>query len=669
MHPNNLNTEKHDQPLSERRHFFAKIISFLFVSHLGLGALRTLGQTRSASTLDTRMPSKGLFSIKKLITSPQKNRIDQRVEELDNDFKAVVTKMQKTITDSEFAYLQQNISTKSAYLSLNKENSELTIHAPAEPPFSIRLSKIESQLTLDNASHTSGQHLFAPNRVENLLNQAADLLDRGIKDRYEWDDKAVKFLDLYLDLEKFVKNDELLERQIAAGWYKQDYMKSLSDLEVQKITQEKAVLAESQLTKLIDSRYHPDTISQQQHNLMRMNTSYTFTGFVSDNPGERPFQHAVPYGAGSEEKGAIQDVVNMGSLEANQFNLSVQKELDLIQLRSIESSSKVATRLKKYFLDKLQWEQKNMQFKIEQDQITRKMAAYRLNAFVERDGILNYSKRLAPLQTRFNNDFKEAYLRLQAAAYGIAPIFGFNEPLPVYDSTNPQFFDDCVVWNRKAINHIVRIGQRQHSFCLPVSVRELYSSEALYEQACHSGTWKVQIPLAMLEEKFLVRLTGVSLSLVGLDTSYTEPYNLEGCFSAIVQPPSTGRYKQYDGSFTELDLKDYLTPAAITFGKVYSTHHPIQTEVAGATTHINISPVGEWTIRLRPQSRPFGYVKKRNNRYKKIMSSHHVVSSSLQADSSLQPGTQQQEQPQDEILFTPHDFLDIQLNIFGLCAY
>ena len=65
--------------------------------------------------------------------------------------------------------------------------------------------------------------------VEPLIDQAADLLDRGLQDRANWDEMSVKMFDLLLELKEFAELDQIHQEEERVGLYSTPAKQSLAE--------------------------------------------------------------------------------------------------------------------------------------------------------------------------------------------------------------------------------------------------------------------------------------------------------------------------------------------------------------------------------------------------------------------------------------------------------
>lgn len=650
---------------SGRRIFFTRGIGAALTTFLGLSLVKVSGQGNGVDGKRGNKILDALYSLKSFVSPLDKNSLQRKIKQLDQKINASNKTIRIALTADQQTMLTQ-VRSYSRMIKLDESKGVVRFQRDLlDEKADLEIGKIESELTRSIEISNSHGKAFLPNLVESLLNQAADLLDRTLADRNEFDDKAIKLFYLALELEEFDKLDQVLQKQIEAGLYRMEIGKAETDFDVQAIAQEKLATSEVQMEKLVKEQFSIKSIEQQQDSLRRMNhAGYFYSGYVADPPGTNLGHHPVNFG---NELASVRDHVNRGALELNLFNMSVQKDLNEIQLRSIQSNTAAATSQKRYYSDKLGFEEKNLTLKLERDHTIRMTYVYKLNSLFQENGILNYLKRLIPLRERFENDFIQAYSRLQSAAIGVQTIYQFLDPLPMPTSNGVPFFDNCIVWARKAINHINQISQNQVRDEITISIRSLLTKDS-FAKGMEDGHWELELNSTFFKNKYQIRILGVSLSLVGLHKNYFEPYNLDGCFKAELKLPVRAIYTYKDGTEKELNLSGYPKIPHLSIGAVYSLESTHKAEVIGAEIAGNLSPIGKWELFLRPTIRPFHYNRRRNGKVRKVVDLHlsndnididEKEINDIDSTAVPQPRDVSSKSP----LFNISDFLDIKLNL------
>ena len=101
-------------------------------------------------------------------------------------------------------------------------------------------------------------------QVEYLLDHAADLLDRGMRDRAEWNELAVRAFNLGAELTEFFQLDEIHKKEIEAGYYTLSYTDKQSDADAEKKYAEGNKKALHNVNHLLNEYLDDETIEDQK---------------------------------------------------------------------------------------------------------------------------------------------------------------------------------------------------------------------------------------------------------------------------------------------------------------------------------------------------------------------------------------------------------------------
>ncbi|MCI0538005.1 MAG: hypothetical protein L0Z50_22545 [Verrucomicrobiales bacterium] len=108
----------------------------------------------------------------------------------------------------------------------------ITTNESLSGPLNRFLLRIESGFTFKrNPTDTD----FSPLHIEPLLDQAADLLDRGLRDRAVWDDQSVKALELWLELHEYKELDTIHSEEERSGVYEVPWKISNGELRAETV--------------------------------------------------------------------------------------------------------------------------------------------------------------------------------------------------------------------------------------------------------------------------------------------------------------------------------------------------------------------------------------------------------------------------------------------------
>lgn len=440
------------------------------------------------------------------------------------------------------------------------------------PAISERLSRIEKKIQVRQEDAMA----FFKNNVEVLLDQASNLLDRGLRDRSEWDALSVNLFNLGLEIGQFLDYDDIHKLETTAGFYDQAVNDRTTTLNIDKETGDKVAYLYELFNTMFGARW-TDTEMQ------------TIAGLHQQIAG---LENAGGHGV---------DIAPL-ALTLEQYRLAIDYVYNVLQKEGLATTSDQSKMRIDNDTSKFNWETANRGFRMQRTEVERKYEYIKLLSVHAEDGILNYTKRLDPLKVRFQNDFNEAVLRITAAAKGMKEIFDYSVPLPV-DDGKPDYFDNCIVWVRNAINFIIKFGRLDQSYVLPLSIRDLYfkadksNAEANWEKAIKDGELKFQITQDNFPDKSFLRIKGISMFFQLNEANkhsceYIQYYN--GALAANIQPPKASFYL-HDGVNVPTDQS--FVPNLRLYR--LATRNFIRTpEVGGTSLYANLSPFGEWSVEL-----------------------------------------------------------------------
>ena len=660
-----------------RRSFFKKL-SIAALTYFGAGVIYKNGFSQISSRTAPSTIADDVSSNKKLNLFYKIGTFFKPIQhdQINNEIKRLETTARSETTISDpFIVKDTSIADKIKFPKI-----EIIENKGIEVVFSdnekVVLGKIESGIVFNTEYIKNAQKKYFSNRVEILLNQSADLLERGVKDRNEWDDKAAKYLDMLLEMKQFYELDQLLSLQIKAGYYDLDYKKTKVDFETQKNLQKYYAEINEKMENVINTKFSESNISLLQDYLRRINSAaYAFAGFHSDTVAQNPTNHGVIYTdlQNNAEDNTIAGHVNKGSLATNQFNLALQKEINQIQKLNYELNSVIASIQKKHSLDQVNWERKYRDIRKEKDDVIRNIFYSKISSLLSPDGILNYANKLKPLRLKFSNDFQEAYAMVLSAEIGLKGIYNYRVDAPKIMQSNyvpTSFFDECIIWVRDAVNFINSYSQDDQTSKFCFSLRNLIQDRSLFEKGFESGSWLFTLSENTFSNKNALRLKGLSVSIIGLSDSYLKPINFDGSFNAVYKLPKNFEYIQTDGAKSNLRLENYKALTEIIINRVHSTSSFKSSELVSNSSLMNLSPLGQWQINIDVLSRSFIY-KKVNEKRVKRLKNYSQTDLDLTSD-DLNVSVYQENQQDFEnfknstssyVKFIPKDFFDLQIEL------
>lgn len=423
---------------------------------------------------------------------------------------------------------------------------------------------------------------FHPNKIEDLLDQAANLLDRGLRDRTEWDDLSVRLFYLEIEINQFIELDKIHQEEIRKGYYDQLLNEKLSDLNIEKLNKETFQQISEMFSDMFAKLWSQDAINGQVNNRATLALINSGGWTATDPSGKQAGKIAL-------------DTTGF----AEHYNMAVQRVYNFVQNQGFLNSydqSKLKERLLKKQVD---WEEIDRDFRLMRTDVDRKYEYIKLAAFKSEDGVLNLKKRMDPLKARFRNDFNEARSRLEAASIGLRILFGYQNSLPDFKG-QIDYFDRCILWNREAVNWLIRTSQMDQSFVTTVSLKRLLESKEsnTLENSIKNG----QVTFSIDEDSFFkdysnVRLKGTSI-FIQLSEKRKAKKNVgvldyEGIVQCEITIPSNTYYRYGDGSTKDFN-QSYIP--VVKLNRIASRSFVRQPDIVGTSLFNNLSPIGKWNL-------------------------------------------------------------------------
>lgn len=420
---------------------------------------------------------------------------------------------------------------------------------------------------------------FRHRHVEILLDQAADLLERGLRTKSEWEDIAGKAFSLASELVDFYKNEEVLEKQIAQDLFSLPYLASRADAVSAKLI---GTSHEAALTTI--NKFFGDYFSQEQ-----FNDQLEAAKMLAWYSGYPVFRKDVAIGGEFPYTGGAKPVLdrdNTAKLTTHAF--AVQKFMFSRDIAVLDVAAKSYSALQESKEKQASYDKANIEFQRIKAKNARDHALTKLQALTEADGVFNYVERLSPLQDRFNRDFQDAILRVKFAMKGLTEVYAYKAELPetvkqviaLYDDTNKPLngdfpkvasssFDDCLRWVRDAITWIVGFSRLDQNYTKTISLRGKLDSNA-FDAGKKQFSWDFAIKPDDFAGQTHVRLRGLS--------AFVEARNGKGLWQVTISSIDN-----------KIDCR---------LGRVGSRSGPRDPDVTGVLQLHNCSPFGKWRILL-----------------------------------------------------------------------
>lgn len=442
-------------------------------------------------------------------------------------------------------------------------------------PLAGRFRRLEDLFTF---TPRESDEAFKPLHIEPLLDQAADLLDRAIRDRAAWDELASKTLSQSLELGQYAELELIRVEEETAGVY-----------DVASEESKAAAAAERKLELTQDSIYnsylslHNDEFSNPRYD--EVVGSAEQQAWASALGAWNPNADSPQFGWNGKVQHIwdhVYDAVTIlqsHALQTERRNLQIQY--------AIASGLTEISRLRQQGLAaRSSWDAANAKFQRRRQRIAQKYQDRKALAATDGQGALNYSKRMAGIKDRFDEDFRAAYARLKAISQGLSEVYNYSEALPVPDGND--LFDASLLWVRKTIDWLVRFSRNDQSYILPLSIRAL--SKGKWQTGLDEGVWSFEVPIESLDDQRFIRLRGLSAFVV-------ETPGSSALWHLVVQAPTSATTRYADGSTGVIDQSRIPT---CRLARVTAREFPRDSDTVGIATLHNASPIGRWIVRVAP---------------------------------------------------------------------
>jgi hypothetical protein len=425
---------------------------------------------------------------------------------------------------------------------------------------------------------------FSELHVEPLLDQAADLLDRGVRDRATYDDLAAKAMLLSLEIGEFSQLDTIHQQEEAFGIYELPYNVADAELKAEQQLQTHRGYGAAYLQWMGQAYYDASTIAALRDAAQRTAHMAGRAAFKAGSDIPQYLVHEWPVNSG-KNKLYSSTHQRLAAKTTITHRLGQESDSLLLQQAAAEAEARAGQERMAGLQARLAWDYANRWFARWRTQVARKTNDIKTQAAAATDGVLNYGKRIAALRDRFQQDFRNALARLHRAQRGLEKIYGYAVPLPA-DPADIDYFDDCLAWTREAIDWLVRFVRREQSMVLPVSVRRLVG-EAKWAAGLANRRWSFSLRRSDFERYAHVRLRG---ALVTVNGGSIDPATL---FRIGVLPPEEGDILHLSGSWNTVPRGNlpWCETARATVRD--ARRNP---DAIGVVAMHNASPIGDWRV-------------------------------------------------------------------------
>jgi hypothetical protein len=381
---------------------------------------------------------------------------------------------------------------------------------------------------------------FSPWQVENLLNQALDLLERNQRERTAYDDLRARWIEQCANIYAEKQEVAILQSRVAAGTHRLDQITEQEELDIQK---------------LYVNRTPVDGFTGWDETLRVMKVAWHKSVERGDPVGEHA--HAAQFYIATsnhrrEEKKIIPQErrVALATADAKRFEETV------------------------IYLE---------------DVLNNKAAA--MNA----GGAFNYQERFEALKAQMTADFDDAVLRLEAAYEGMQAFFGYGEAKSEIRLPDDRKLESLATWTRKAVAWMVAFTHQDQAVTSSISLRSVMGKQwdkviqNLKKEEEQEFTFRWDG--GTLKNAYFVRLIGISAYYIGKATDKT--------LQMKVRLPEHAISRQRTGT---VDVEQSLPTCQM--GRIRHANSQRPPEIVGTNSLRNASPIGRsgaaglWTISI-----------------------------------------------------------------------
>jgi hypothetical protein len=225
------------------------------------------------------------------------------------------------------------------------------------------------------------------------------------------------------------------------------------------------------------------------------------------------------------------------------------------------------------------------------NEVARIVAIRRAIQIVKEGGAFNFFEQMKPLEDRFDNDLKAAYLRLKAAHEGFTYLYAGEYSL-AFPTLNEQKldFDNLVTWCQNTNTWLASFLDKQQQVTRSFSLKQLQSEqERNFKDGKDAGKWQFKLNEGHFYNSKFVRLRGFAIQV---DSGHER-----GSWNIAITPPTKLRNEKEGKNLRQNVGRLFL-------GRVNETTYQVIPESAAPPKLYNASPIGqdidggEWTIEI-----------------------------------------------------------------------
>jgi hypothetical protein len=387
--------------------------------------------------------------------------------------------------------------------------------------------RIDSRLESIRPTLQEAVGKFRRHQVEILLNSASDLLNRCLIERQRADELASIIARDDLSNQFDVMTIETQQRRLDSGWY--DLSLQLADRNDKLLRELRGLYEESERTY---SEYF-DTLR-------------------------------------GDAKKAVAPALSLNSVALKRWMNEV--ELAFVKAQQERNAGADNTEI------------------VNENRLRRSIQAQK-KAYEYKGGPLDLKGQIDVIQSRIEEDYKDAAMRLTAASLGLQQVYGFSEAsfLQSLNFDEVGAIDSAIRWTRGAIRWLAAFSSLDQSFATTLSLKSTLEPEDFLKLKDGKRV-AFAVPWALFQSHKYVRVRGLSASLL-------MPNSSQEIGAAEIALPIDAVYEfiAKGGDPTLSPIVDQSDLPSCHLGRLLPLHVPQQQEVAGAVSLFNASPLGSDT--------------------------------------------------------------------------
>jgi hypothetical protein len=431
--------------------------------------------------------------------------------------------------------------------------------------------------------------------ADNLLDDAAALIDRFLIVQDQWRDKLARSFQVECEVIQYLDNEKTYASEVANGLYDTPFVEaaqtSLSEEKGLKYSDDAVSFA----SNLYQTIYSSAAMTAQNGNALFSGWLSTLPTYASQGSGDQ-LRYKITYADSTSYTDTKPELYSMITKRQSEFQMSIGDSstgLDLSRARGTAESARIRLiGLKK----RADWEKVNQAYRRARTDAARKAAEAKVGAFTLAGGALNYREQMAELAARMTRDASDALARLDKARDGLAKVYGHDVPFPpsvkaAIDSGKASHLamHEASGWVRDAIGWLARFRELDQNYVLPLSVKALTGDGWAAGQG--AGSWNIPISEALFDAQRFVRIRGLRAYAYGVTRD-------QGSWSVGISLPKEAKVNYGAGwqALAQADLPRILLPRTTARGDGPDS------EMVGMLAAFNTSPVGTWQLTASLQS-------------------------------------------------------------------